>query len=130
MIQKEGLADRVIRIGHAAKDQLRLLYSSATALVFPSLEEGFGFPILEAMSYGLPVVTSNCSSMPEVAGDAALLVDPRNPSEIAEAMRRIAEDKSLADDLRKKGFQRAKLFSWESCAKKTWEVYKEILTQF
>lgn len=127
-IEKEALSGRIIRLGHAAPDRLRLLYSTARALVFPSLEEGFGFPILEAMSYGLPVITSNCSSMPEVAGDAALLVDPRDVSQISEAMRRLAEDDVLAEDLRQRGKQRAVLFTWEKCARETWAVYEDALS--
>ena len=128
LIEKEGMAGRVIRLGHTSTEQLRLLYSMATALVFPSLEEGFGFPILEAMSYGLPVITSNCSSMPEVAGDAALFVDPRDVSQIGEAMRRLAEDDILAADLRRRGPERARMFSWEKCAQATWEVYRKGLS--
>ena len=128
LIEKEGLAARIVRLGHSAADRLRLLYSTARALVFPSLEEGFGFPILEAMSYGLPVITSNCSSMPEVAGDAALLVDPRDVSQIAEAMRRLIGDDALFSDLRARGRQRAAQFSWEKCARETWAVYEEALS--
>jgi glycosyltransferase involved in cell wall biosynthesis len=128
-IEKEGLGSRVIRLGHASADQLRLLYSTASALVFPSLEEGFGMPILEAMSYRLPVITSNSSSMPEVAGDAALLVDPLSVSEIGEAMRRVAEDSVLAADLARRGLERVKLFSWEKCARETCEVYQETLRE-
>ncbi len=125
LIEKEGLAGRIIRLGHTAPQTLRLLYSTATALVFPSLEEGFGMPILEAMSYGLPVITSNCSSMPEVAGDAALFVDPGNVQEIGDAMRRVAEDPALAATLGEQGKQRAGQFSWERCARETWKVYQE-----
>ncbi|MBI2816923.1 MAG: glycosyltransferase family 4 protein [Acidobacteria bacterium] len=127
LVESEGLKDRIIRLGHTPKEQLRLLYSTAEALVFPSVEEGFGFPVLEAMSYGLPVITSNCSSMPEIAGDAALLVDPRDVSQIAEAMRRVTEDVALAERLRSRGKKRATLFSWEKCANETWAVYQELL---
>ena len=128
-IEKEGLGGRVIRLGHTSADQLPLLYSTASALVFPSLEEGFGMPILEAMSYGLPVITSNCSSMPEVAGDAALLVDPLSVTQIGEAMRRVAEDPLLAADLGRRGLERIKLFSWEKCARETCEVYQETIKE-
>ena len=127
LIEREGLSGRVVRLGHASPRTLRLLYSTATALVFPSLEEGFGMPILEAMSCGLPVITSNCSSMPEVGGDAALYVDPRNVSEIGEAMRRVAQDELLASDLRQRGRERASLFTWKKCAEQTWEVYRDAL---
>ncbi|MGH9785353.1 MAG: glycosyltransferase family 4 protein [Terriglobia bacterium] len=127
LIEREGVSGRVVRTGHASRQTLRLLYSAAAALVFPSLEEGFGMPILEAMSCGLPVVTSNCSAMPEVAGDAAVCVDPRSVSEIAAAMRRVAEDEPFAADLRRRGHARAKLFTWAKCAGQTWDVYREVL---
>jgi len=127
LIEKEGMSGRVIRLGHASPEKLRLLYSAATALVFPSFEEGFGMPVLEAMSCGLPVITSNCSAMPEVAGEAAVLVDPNKVSEISEAMRHVAEDASLAADLRERGRKRAAAFSWEQCARETWRVYEEVL---
>ena len=129
LIEREGMSQRTLRLGHASAETLRLLYSTATALVFPSLEEGFGMPILEAMSCGLPVITSNCSAMPEVAGDAAILVDPHNVSEIAEAMRRVAEDELLAADLQRRGRARAKLFTWAKCGAQTWGVYREALGQ-
>jgi len=127
LIGREGMRGRVIRLGHAAPETLRLLYSTATALVFPSFEEGFGMPVLEAMSCGLPVITSNCSAMPEVAGDAAVQVDPRNGAQIAAAMRHVAEDASLAAGLRERGRKRAATFSWEKCARQTWQVYAEVL---
>jgi glycosyltransferase involved in cell wall biosynthesis len=84
-------------------------------------------PVLEAMSCGLPVITSNCSAMPEVAGGAAALVDPRNVAEICEAMQRIAGDASFAAHLRERGRERAATFSWEKCARETWQVYRETL---
>ena len=127
LIAREGMGGRVIRLGHASPETLRLLYSTAAALVFPSLEEGFGMPVLEAMSCGLPVITSNCSAMPEVAGDAAVWVDPRNVTQITSAMRHLAEDASLAANLRQRGRERAARFSWEKCARETWQVYREVL---
>lgn len=129
LIEREGMSGRVIRLGHAAPETLRLLYSTATALVFPSLEEGFGMPVLEAMSCGLPVVTSNCSAMPEVAGEAAVCVDPHDVAEIAAAMRHVAQDASLAAELRRRGRERAAAFSWEKCARETWSVYQEVLRE-
>ena len=128
-IRNEGLGERVRVLGHMQPAQLRLLYSAAKALVFPSFEETFGLPILEAMSYGLPVITSNVSSMPEVAGDAAILVDPHNVSEISEAMRRVVEDHQTAQALKQKGLARARQFTWNRCAEQTWAVYKEALRQ-
>ena len=128
-IRKEAIQDRVLFLGHAGPQVLRLLYSSAAALVFPSFEEAFGLPILEAMSYGLPVITSNVSAMPEVAGDAALLVDPNDISQIGEAMRRVVEDEPLARELSGKGKQRAAQFTWDQCAARTWAVYQELLQE-
>jgi len=129
LIGKEGMSGRVVRLGHASPETLRLLYSTATALVFPSFEEGFGIPVLEAMSSGLPVITSNCSAMPEVAGDAAVWVDPHNVAQIASAMRHLAEDASLAAGLRELGRKRAAAFSWEKCARETWQVYEQALRE-
>lgn len=126
-IRQTGMQERVHALGYVDADTLRCLYSGAVALIFPSLEETFGMPILEAMSYGLPVITSAISAMPEVAGDAAILVDPRNLAEIREAMRRVAEDEPTAALLRQKGILRARQFSWERCARRTWEVYLEAL---
>ena len=129
LVEREGLSGRVVRLGHASEEILRLLYSTAAALVFPSLEEGFGMPILEAMSCGLPVITSNCSAMPEVGGNAAIYVDPRNVPEISEAMRRVAEDESLAAGLRQRGRERASHFTWTKCAEQTSEVYRDVLAK-
>jgi glycosyltransferase involved in cell wall biosynthesis len=126
-IQQQGLAGRVHFTGHLRSDELRLLYSSAVALAFPSLEEAFGMPILEAMSCGCPVITSNVSAMPEVAGDAAILVDPQNVAQLGEAMRTVFRNPNVAAALRAKGLQRAAEFSWEKCAKETWAVYQELL---
>ena len=127
LIRTEGLADRIRVLGHLQPPQLRLLYSTATALVFPSLEETFGLPILEAMSYGLPVITSEIPATKEVAGDAAILVDPHNVSEIRDAMRCVMEDEETARVLVQKGRRRASQFSWQRCAEQTWAVYQEAL---
>jgi glycosyltransferase involved in cell wall biosynthesis len=129
LIEREGMTGRVMRLGHASPATLRLLYSTAAALVFPSLEEGFGMPVLEAMAGGLPVITSNCSAMPEVAGEAAILVDPRSVSEIEHAMLRVVEDEAFTEELRRRGLQRAALFTWERCAAQTWSVYEDALGQ-
>ena len=94
--------------------------------VFPSLYEGFGLPPLEAMASGAPVVTSNVSSLPEVTGDAAVLVDPYDVGAIESGMRRVLTDPALAAEMRRKGLLRAREFSWERSVAKTWEVYKEI----
>jgi glycosyltransferase involved in cell wall biosynthesis len=108
-------------------DDVRNLLSCAEGLVFASLYEGFGIPILEAFACGVPVITSDCSSMPEVAGDAAVLVDPYDESSITEAMVSLAADKELKERLIGKGLARAKEFSWERTAQKTLEIYKKVL---
>ncbi|MEK7518706.1 MAG: glycosyltransferase family 1 protein, partial [Patescibacteria group bacterium] len=112
----------IIPVGHVPQNDLVALYSGAEALVYASLYEGFGLPILEAMQAGCPVATSNISSMPEVAGDAAVLVDPREPQDIAKGIEKVLSNR---ESWIKKGFARAKEFSWERTAKRTLEVYRE-----
>jgi glycosyltransferase involved in cell wall biosynthesis len=108
-------------------DNVRNLLSCAEGLVFASLYEGFGIPILEAFACGVPVITSDCSSMPEVAGDAAILVDPYDESSITEAMVSLTADKELKERLIGMGLARAKDFSWQQTARKTLEIYKKVL---
>lgn len=107
--------------------ELRALYQCAGAFVFPSLSEGFGMPVLEAFASEVPVITSNLSSLPEVAGQAAVLIDPYSVSELRDAMARLAENAGLAASLVEKGRVRARELSWELCAGKTLEVYRKIL---
>jgi glycosyltransferase involved in cell wall biosynthesis len=104
--------DRVDFTGRLKSKQLNHVYSAATALVYPSLFEGFGMPIVEAFQSGCPVITSLSSSMPEVGGDAALLIDPTRYEEITEAMMKVAKDDHLREELQQKGFARAKQFNW------------------
>ncbi len=101
--------------------------SQSYGLVFASLYEGFGLPILEAFSTKTPVITSNCSSMPEVAGDAALLIDPRDIREMAEAIKRLCLDRQIREELIERGKKRLNVFSWEKSAKKTLEVYRRLI---
>jgi glycosyltransferase involved in cell wall biosynthesis len=115
---------RVDVLGYVSVARLDSLYSRAGIFAFPSLDEGFGMPILEAMAHGVPVMTSNCSAMPEVAGGAALLVDPMN---IGDALLRLAGDPSLRDNLIRLGLERIKQLTWESAVEKTWGVYEELL---
>ncbi len=114
-------------LGFLPTEDLVVLYNACRAFVYPSLYEGFGLPVLEAMACGAPVVTSNVSSLPEVAGDTALLVDPRDVEGIAEAMRAVLEDAQLRTTLRAKGLERASRFSWERTARLTLEVYHRCL---
>jgi len=116
----------IIRNKLSQKD-LNDLYNEAIAFVFPSIRESFGMPILEAMACGCPVITSNVSACPEVAGDAALLVNPYSVEEIKEAMERIIEDKNLREELSEKGIERAKQFTWEKSARKHLEVFQKVV---
>ncbi|MBI5561785.1 MAG: glycosyltransferase family 4 protein [Deltaproteobacteria bacterium] len=123
-IAKAGLDDDVILTGYVPLEDMPRLLSGAVALVFPSLHEGFGLPIVEAFACGCPVITSNVSSMPEVAGDAGRLVDPHSESAIASAMDAVAEDAGAREAMIKKGLERAALFSWEKTARRTVEVFE------
>jgi glycosyltransferase involved in cell wall biosynthesis len=113
-------------LGYLSDRQVAYFYSQAEVFVYPSYYEGFGLPVLEAMSLGAPVVTSNTSSLPEVAGDAALLIDPRDPIQLAEAILKVISDSQLRHLMVKKGKERAKLFSWEKTAKETINAYKSL----
>lgn len=108
-------------------DELELLYASAEVLLYCSLYEGFGIPILDAFSVGLPVVTSNVSAMPEVGGDAVLYVDPYSTRSIKEKLDMVITNKQLRQDLIKKGFKRVREFSWDKCAKETAKVYRRLV---
>ena len=119
----EGLAERVRITGFVSDSDRDALYAGAACLVFPSLYEGFGLPILEAMALGTPVITSNSSAMAEVAGDAALLVNPENADEIAAAIRSIVEDDTLAASLTRAGRKQAGRFSWDATAVSVLKIY-------
>lgn len=106
---------------------VRSLMQSAQALVFPSLYEGFGLPVVEAFASGLPVITSNTTALPEVAGDAALLVDPESTESIADSMRQVMENGALVRQLRERGLTRARELSWSACAQKTFDLYRKII---
>jgi len=113
-------------LGYMPEETLAVMYRLAGVFVFPSLYEGFGLPPLEAMASGTPVVTSNVSSLPEVAGDAAVLVDPYDPQAIADGIHRVLTDEGLRRDLRRKGLARAHQFSWEQSARRVREIYGEV----
>jgi len=115
-VETLGLADAVTFQGYAAEQALRELYAGAACLVLPSLREGFGLPVLEAMACGTPVVTSATSSLPEVGGDAALRVDPHDAIELADAMYRVLTDRELRLDLRERGLKWVRRFSWRRTA--------------
>lgn len=121
-----GLNDRVQFIGPVPSSELPALYSGSSAFVFPSIYEGFGIPVLEAMACGAPVVASNTSSLPEVAGDAAVMVDPYKTNEIADAIYDLISNPEKAELFKKKGFERVRLFSWKKTAEDTLRIYREV----
>ncbi len=113
---------RVFFTGYVRDEDLPALYSGALAFVYPSLYEGFGLPPAEAMACGTPVITSNGTSLPEVVGDAAVLVDPEDVSSIADAMLRVVRSESLRSEMSERGIKRAERFTWDNAARQTWQI--------
>jgi len=122
-VRVHKLDGRVVRAGSVREEDLATLYSLADLFIFPSLVEGFGLPVLEAMACGTPVAASTASSVPEVAGDAAIGFDPRDPAGLAAVVRRVLQDPALRADLAHRGLQRVPAFSWDGVARSTLEVY-------
>jgi glycosyltransferase involved in cell wall biosynthesis len=120
-----GIADRVHPAGRVDDSQLAKLYAQSVALIYPSLSEGFGIPPLEAMICGTVPIVSNCSSMPEVVGDAGLLIDPKHAESLADAMERIMNQSFLREALLRKAFDRAKLFSWDRTVELIFNAWRE-----
>lgn len=127
--QREGIADRIRFTDHLTRDELRLLYARAAFSVYASLYEGFGFPILEAMACGCPVITSSRSSMPEVAGGAASLVDPESVEDLTDAMASVWGDSLLREGLIQRGFMRARAFRWEESARALLSTFERFAAQ-
>jgi len=125
-VRNLDLQSRVLFLDYVPQNDLPSLYHAADLFVYPSLYEGFGLPVLEAMACGTPVITSNISSMPEITGDAALLVNPRDETELVDAMQRVLTDNALRDKLARNGLERAKQFSWERTARETLAVYEQV----
>lgn len=121
----EVCAPYIVYTSYVPSIDLPALYNGASTFLFPSLTEGFGIPIIEAMACGTPVITSNCSSMPEVAGEGALLVNPQKPQEIADTLIRLEKDVALRQQQKNYGLDRAKHFSWEKTAKEYLKIYRE-----
>ena len=117
----------VVLTGGLSDPELDSVYRGASAFVYPALYEGFGLPVLEAMTRGVPVITSTTSSLPEVAGDAAIGIDPESVREIAAAIEAVAGDPALAEKLSTRGRARAERFSWEETARLTLQVYEKVL---
>ncbi len=122
----ENISQHVTNAVYVPDEDLPALYSGAAAFVYPSLYEGFGLPVLEAMACGTPVITSNSTVFPEIFEKAALLVDPKNPNEISDAMKKIIEDQPYGDGLREQGLKKAEEFSWEASARKTQVVLESV----
>ena len=126
-IGNPGLIDHIVLTGYVVNTDLPAIYSQCDLFLYPSLRESFGIPMLEAMACGAPVITSNTSSMPEVAGDGAFIVDPFKPDEITAAMIAILTDDSIRSGLIEKGYLQAAKFSWKAMAQNVMEIYTDIL---
>lgn len=128
-VERLHLEQHVVLLQQVPPEDLLYLYNAARMLVMPSFYEGFGLPALEAMACGTPVIVSNVSSLPEVVGDAGILVPPQDAEAIAVAMWRVLSDSHLREEMRAKGVARASCFSWEKAARETLEVYHEVMSQ-
>ncbi len=128
-IGDKQLIHQIVLTGYVVNTDLPAIYSLSTIFLYPSLRESFGIPMLEAMACGVPVITSNTSSMPEVSGDAAHIIDPYKPEEITEGINKILSDKEYSENLCKKGLIRSNLFSWKNMAEQILVLYNEIKTK-
>jgi glycosyltransferase involved in cell wall biosynthesis len=129
LIERKNLSKDVLLTGYFSSEEVPLLYSSAKIFVYPSLYEGFGFPVLESFACGTPVIASSSSSIPEVAGNAALLLSPFKPSPWASAIKELFSDREKREELIKKGLERAREFSWDKTARQVLAVYQEMSDQ-
>lgn len=128
-IQRSPARNRILLPGYAAPAELAMWYRRAAIFAFPSLDEGFGMPVLEAMAAGTPVIASNRSAIPEVAGEAAWLVDPEDGEELASALGQLAESPEKRSSLSARGLARSSEFRWQDAVEKTWQVYGEVLDE-
>jgi glycosyltransferase involved in cell wall biosynthesis len=126
-IEELGLKDRVQFTGYLPQDDLPMVYNLASLFVYPTKYEGFGFPALEAMACGTPVITTAISSLPEIVGDAGILVPPGDEHALTGAMAEVLRDSTLSNQLRTRGLQRSEYFTWERTARETMKVYKQVL---
>jgi glycosyltransferase involved in cell wall biosynthesis len=127
-IEGSPARERISVLGYVSPEDLAAWYARASIFAFPSLDEGFGMPVLEAMAAGAPLLASNRSAIPEVAGDAALLVDPDDAGALAAALRELSVNEELRSDLAARGRTRARLFTWERAVRETWRVYETVLS--
>jgi len=123
---RERIRTEAVYLGYVPEADLPSLIAGAAVFVYPSLYEGFGFPVAQAMAAGAPVVTSNTSCLPEITGDAAALVDPRSAGEIAAALSRLLESETLRTQLSQRGRERAQRYRWETCAAQSLEFFRRI----
>jgi glycosyltransferase involved in cell wall biosynthesis len=126
-IAKSPACERIRVLGYVTPDELAGWYARASIFAFPSLDEGFGMPVLEAMTAGAAVLASNSSALPEVVGDAGILVDPEDLAGLAQGLRDLTEKQELREELAVRGLQRAGLFTWENAVRQTWAVYRKVL---
>lgn len=126
VVHEERNDKDVLIVGGIEQEHLPYIYNGADLFVYPSFAEGFGLPVLEAMACGVPVLTSNTASLPEVAGDAGMMIDPGNDEQLATAIRRILGDSTLRSTMRENGLKRAKLFSWHQTAERVLQIYREV----
>jgi glycosyltransferase involved in cell wall biosynthesis len=129
IIKDLNLQDKIIFLDYVPEEDLPKIYNVSDLLFYPSLYEGFGHPLLEAMACGVPVVTSNAGSLPEISGDAAIIVSPYNLDEAVSAIDEVLNNNSLCAELIKKGIDNVKRFSWHKSAKRMVEIYKEVFYQ-
>jgi glycosyltransferase involved in cell wall biosynthesis len=126
-INRKDVFNRIVLTGYVPHDELPYIYNLATLFLYPSLRESFGIPIIEAMACGVPVITSNTSAMPEVADEAAILVNPLDVKAITKAIKEVLSSQKLYNHLKYNGLSRAMFFSWESTARKTIQIYQSVL---
>ncbi|MCX5909760.1 MAG: glycosyltransferase family 1 protein [Deltaproteobacteria bacterium] len=125
-LASRGLQQDVFLLGYVDNEALQWLYQNCFAFIYPSLFEGFGLPVLEAMTFGAPIIASGVSSLPEIVGQAGILIDPLNGEEIFQAMRRLAVQEELRQELKEKARKQAGEFSWRSAASSVLEIYREV----
>jgi glycosyltransferase involved in cell wall biosynthesis len=128
-VVKSGVQNDVRFLGFVPIEVLRIFYDAAKVFVFPSLYEGFGLPPMEAMAHGTPVVTSNTSSLPEVVGNAAVLVNPENVFEIMRALHRVLTDQDLREKMKRRSYEQSQRFSWENSARQVLRIYSDVAGQ-
>jgi glycosyltransferase involved in cell wall biosynthesis len=126
LIRDVGMQDGVTQLSGISQNDLVRIYNLSDVLVLPSYYEGFGLPLIEAMACGTPVIAANKSSLPEVAGEAAVLIEPDDIEEMAEKIEQVLTDEALRGQLSERGIERARLFSWERCARQTFDVYRDL----